>query len=128
MAANKEVTTSVSDSCKTSDLTRGMRAVFLWYLPTAALLVGLTLPSARVWLWIPSFLVMGIACLANAARCGRWHCYFTGPVFLLAAAYVAVATLRIVPMFPSVLLVVVLLLVMVAYVAEIPLGKFRSQR
>lgn len=24
----------------------------------------------------------GIACLVNAARCGRTHCYFTGPYYL----------------------------------------------
>jgi len=25
---------------------------------------------------------MGIGCLLNAKRCGRLHCYFTGPFFL----------------------------------------------
>ena len=25
---------------------------------------------------------MGVACVANAARCGRTHCYLTGPFFL----------------------------------------------
>lgn len=28
---------------------------------------------------------MGGACVANASRCGRIHCYVTGPFFLLAA-------------------------------------------
>ena len=29
--------------------------------------------------------VMGLACLVNAARCHRLHCYITGPYFLLLA-------------------------------------------
>jgi len=28
---------------------------------------------------------MGGACLVNAVRCGRLHCYVTGPFFLLGA-------------------------------------------
>ena len=28
---------------------------------------------------------MGIACLVNAARCRRLHCFLTGPFFLLLA-------------------------------------------
>lgn len=35
--------------------------------------------------------VMGFACLANAARCRRMHCYFTGPYFLLLALGAGVA-------------------------------------
>jgi hypothetical protein len=28
---------------------------------------------------------MGVTCIANATRCGRTHCYFTGPFFLIMA-------------------------------------------
>jgi len=28
---------------------------------------------------------MGVTCLANAARCGRIDCFFTGPFFTLGA-------------------------------------------
>jgi hypothetical protein len=28
---------------------------------------------------------MGLACVVNALRCGRIHCYLTGPFFLLMA-------------------------------------------
>jgi hypothetical protein len=28
---------------------------------------------------------MGIACLINARRCGRLHCFVTGPLFLAGA-------------------------------------------
>jgi hypothetical protein len=30
--------------------------------------------------------VAGTGCLVNASRCGRFHCYFTGPLYLLGAA------------------------------------------
>ena len=28
---------------------------------------------------------MGTVCLLNASRCGRIHCYFTGPFFIVGA-------------------------------------------
>src|SRR3989442_15948432 len=37
-------------------------------------------------IWTLAFTVMGIACVVNAVRCGRVHCYFTGPFLLLLAA------------------------------------------
>ncbi len=69
---------------------------------------------------------MGIACLANAARCGRVHCYITGPLFLLAAAYVVLAEFHVIPMRPGVFLDVVLLLIVLACLAELPLGRYRK--
>lgn len=41
---------------------------------------------------------MGAACVANAARCGRMHCYFTGPFFLLLAAISLLHGLEIIPL------------------------------
>lgn len=35
--------------------------------------------------WTVAFTVGAAGCLANARRCGRLHCYFTGPLYLLAA-------------------------------------------
>ncbi len=32
-----------------------------------------------------AFLWMGLACVMNAARCGRLHCFISGPVFLAGA-------------------------------------------
>jgi hypothetical protein len=73
-------------------------AVFLWCLPVVALIVGSYWQKGRLLLWIPAFLVMGAACLANAARCGRVHCYITGPLSLLAIVYVVLAEFHLVPM------------------------------
>ena len=57
-----------------------------WGLPSAALVCSLFVESPwRAWIWVPSLFWMGGACLVNAIRCGRTHCYFTGPFFLLMA-------------------------------------------
>jgi hypothetical protein len=72
-------------SCSQRDLVGGWWAVLLWFAPTALILIGALLPSARAVLWIPSFAVMGMACLVNARGCGRLHCFVTGPLFLAAS-------------------------------------------
>jgi len=57
----------------------------VWGIPKAMVIVGLFLPAHRAWLWIPAFTVAGAACLYNARGCGRLHCRFTGPLFLVCA-------------------------------------------
>ena len=51
-----------------------------------------TWPIALVW--------MGTACLANARRCGRTHCYLTGPFFLVMAMAVLLHGYGLVPLGP----------------------------
>ncbi|HBP87811.1 MAG TPA: hypothetical protein PKK23_14670 [Nitrospirales bacterium] len=59
---------------------------FLWGLPGALLIVGVFVdPFTRTIMWTGALLWKGVACVVNAARCGRTHCYFTGPYFLLLA-------------------------------------------
>ncbi len=113
-------------SCQAKDLTRGGMGLLLWCLPIAAVVVGSSWTRARPWLWIPAFLIMGIACLANAARCGRMHCYFTGPLLLFAAVYVVLAEFHLVPMRPGIFLDVVILLTVLGFLAELPLGRYRK--
>lgn len=43
-------------------------------------------------------LFMGGACLANARRCRRTHCRYTGPFLILMAAIVALYALGFVPL------------------------------
>jgi hypothetical protein len=62
-----------------------------WGLPTALLILGTFTPAPiRTAVWAGALIWMGVACIANAARCGRTHCYLTGP-FFLAIAVVTVA-------------------------------------
>jgi hypothetical protein len=41
--------------------------------------------QARGVVWAACLGIMATGCLANARRCGRVHCYFTGPFLLLMA-------------------------------------------
>ena len=41
--------------------------------------------QGRAVAWAICLGVMAAGCLVNARRCGRMHCYFTGPFFILMA-------------------------------------------
>ncbi len=88
------------------------------------LVVGAFWSETRVWLWTPALLVAGTACLMNAARCGRLHCYFTGPLYLLAALATVLSGLRIVPLHWGWILAAVASGTALAYGLEVPLGKY----
>ena len=121
----------MSDCCSpnsaSNDLTAKKVACVLWCIPAALLLAGWHWPEGRVWLWIPALLVMGGGCLANATRCGRLHCYFTGPLYILAALYVALSVLGIVPLNPGLFLLIVLGASCMAFLLEIPLGRYKRR-
>lgn len=51
-----------------------------------------------VIVWPIVLTVMGLACLLNARRCGRTHCYVTGPFFLLLALVGLLYGLQVVPL------------------------------
>ena len=71
-------------STHSNDLVRRpLSFLALWGIPLALVLVGALWPGARVWLWVPADVIAGTGCLANASRCGRLHCFLTGPLFLL---------------------------------------------
>jgi hypothetical protein len=71
--------------CKATDLVGSRLGWIVWGIPSVLFVVGIASDAARAWLWVPSFVVAGAACLANASRCGRLHCFVTGPLFLLGA-------------------------------------------
>lgn len=63
-------------------------AFALFWLPGIAIASTASSSLGSHWrtvVWSASLTVMGAACVANAARCGRVHCYLTGPFFLLMA-------------------------------------------
>jgi hypothetical protein len=51
----------------------------------------------RTILWSSALSIAGTACLINAFRCGRVHCYFTGPFYLLMAVLSLLYGLGILP-------------------------------
>jgi hypothetical protein len=79
--------TTPADACgsRGRDLACGRSAIALWCVPAIALLIPVASDLARAWIWTTALTVMGIACLVNVRRCGRLHCYITGPVFMVGA-------------------------------------------
>jgi len=110
-----------------NDLTAKKAAWLLWYIPAAVVLLGSFWARGRPWLWIPAFLVMGGGCLANANGCGRLHRYFTGPLYILAALYVALSTLGLVRLNPGLFLLIVFGASCVAVCLEMPFGRYRRK-
>lgn len=120
--AGRQTTTGTS-----GDLTCGPAALWLWRVPTLMIVAGAFWPAGRFWLWIPAFLVAGGACLVNARRCGRVHCYATGPLYLGAAAYLLLALLEMVPFRFGWILAIVVGMSLLAHAAERPLGRYRER-
>ncbi len=124
---SKVMTVEPAKCSKADDLVGRKWGIWLWCVPTLALVLGLSWNVARPWLWIPAFLVMGAGCVVNARRCGRLHCYMTGPIFLLAAVYVILAEVNVVPLRPNVFALIVLGTAALACLAELHLGRYAGR-
>lgn len=73
------------------DWARSPRGYLLaWGIPTIALIGAAYLaPGPRAAVWIAALVWMAAGCLANARRCGRVHCRYTGPYYLALTVPVA---------------------------------------
>ena len=63
-------------------------AFALFCLPAIAIAVTGRADFGEGWrtvVWTAALGTMGTACIANAVRCGRLHCYMTGPFFVAMA-------------------------------------------
>jgi hypothetical protein len=68
-----------------------------WGVPTIAMITAIWLAvHAKTLIWAVSLIWMGGACLMNARRYSRTHCYFTGPFFLIMSVAVLLHGLAIV--------------------------------
>lgn len=76
----------MSEACSQSDLVHRRIAWVVWEIPAVLLVVGGFIgPGVQTLLWPLALVIMGARCMVNAARCGRLHCYMTGPLYLIAA-------------------------------------------
>ncbi|HEY1773611.1 MAG TPA: hypothetical protein VGH91_10520 [Gammaproteobacteria bacterium] len=67
------------------DLLRGT-GLLLWGVPVAVLALSAHMGGLYPTIaWPLALVFMGAVCLVNARRCGRLHCFLTGPFFLLMA-------------------------------------------
>ncbi len=80
------------------DLARGRTAWLVFGVPALAILISGWLNLAIPVVWPLAQIWMGGACLLNARRCGRVHCYLTGPFFLIMAAASLAHGLQVVPL------------------------------
>lgn len=80
---------STAAECKSRDiLSRPALAFLVFWLPAIAIGAAGTSHISDAWrtaVWTVALGVMGVGCIVNARRCGRVHCYATGPFFLLMA-------------------------------------------
>ena len=67
-----------------------------WVLIIASGYLGGNLVRTAAWTF--GFAVMGTTCLVNARGCRRRHCFYTGPLFLLAALASLLYGLSILPL------------------------------
>jgi hypothetical protein len=95
IAAARQTTTDG----RRNDWASGWRGLLLWGAPISILLAASGLPERYlVVIWPVVLTFMGAACLANARRCGRVHCYATGPFFLILAAVALLYGLGAIPL------------------------------
>lgn len=79
-------------------------ATLLWGVPTCVILAGFVLSSPlNQILWVLSYAVMGLGCVANTRACHRVHCHFTAPWFLLIAIVLALGLISVQALAPGVL-------------------------
>lgn len=75
--------------------------VVAWGLPSLAIIAGSLLDEpARIAIWAGALIWMGSACLMNARRCGRTHCRFTGPFYLMMIIPVSLHGFGLLPLGP----------------------------
>ena len=68
------------------DLVARPWALGIWYGLALFALLGLLLRDLRPFIWTASFGVSGLLCVVNAVRSRRFHCMYTGPIFLAGVA------------------------------------------
>ena len=86
----------------------------------------------RTIVWTLSLTIMGGACAVNAMRCGRIHCYLTGPFFLLMAVVALLYGVGVVPFgakgWNLIGLTILVGAVALCCLPELILGKYREGR
>lgn len=95
----------------------------IWGSAVLLFLLAGQFPAVQDWLYCAGFLIAGGACLVNATRCGRRHCYFTAPAFLFAAVYLGLSGLHVVAMNQNVITAVVVV-ALLGCVSEHLLGRY----
>ena len=118
------------------DILSSWRLAFFWFgLPVIAILVIGNLGFGAGWrtfVWTAALSIMGAACIVNTVRCGRIHCYITGPFFLLMALVTLLYGLGLVPLggngWNLISLTILGGAIVLCCLPELFLGKYRKSR
>jgi hypothetical protein len=80
-------------------LRRPVGIIFWWGIPIAlgvsTNFLGLSLTQTAA-IWAGSFAWMGTGCTLNARRCGRRHCYISGPLLWLGGIAAGLVALQVI--------------------------------
>lgn len=116
-------------------LSNPLLAFVLFWLPAIAIVgTGLSAVPAgwRTAVWTGALAIMGAACLANAVRCGRVHCYITAPFFLVMAVVTLLYGLRVLPLgangWNTIGLTILVGAIALTCLPELLFGKYRRDR
>ncbi|MGH9646291.1 MAG: hypothetical protein ACRD4E_05680 [Bryobacteraceae bacterium] len=129
----------VSSEQNPADWTRHpVSALVGWCLPIALgaissnlLPASLKAGAAPAFIWAAAFAWMGAACLLNARRCHRLHCYFSGPILLGATLIAGLIGFGIVPFGRhglDILTWITFGLVLLTFVPELIFGRYARTR
>lgn len=93
---------SGSTTCESRDiLSSPWRSLVVFGVPVVAMVVAGSSAFSGSWrtiVWTVALGIMGAACTVNAVRCGRVHCYITGPFFSVMALTTLLYGLGILPL------------------------------
>ena len=121
-----------SNACEQNDWCRNMTTcVIAWGIPIAGLILSSSL--VRDWMaivWPVSLVWMGTACLLNGRRCGRRHCYTTGPFFFVMALASALHGFGVIDLGPTgwnwISTITIVGGIALTWVPELIFGRYRS--
>lgn len=130
MLAGTEMHNPESDAGRARDWTAQFASRLIWWVLPALLIVAAS--SFRLSLMHTGFVFaggfawMGTGCALNAWRCGRLHCYFTGPVLWLGATGTMLAGFRVLSGAHDLNYSIygTIALVVVSYIPEVLWGKY----
>jgi hypothetical protein len=123
-------------ACRSRDLLSNFWSQGLFFcLPAVAIVVtGISVfgNSIRTIVWTAALVLLGTACSINAARCGRIHCYLTGPFFLVMAAVTLLYGVGVLPLgghgWNVIGLTILIGAIVLGCLPEIFFGKYRVGR
>lgn len=105
--------------------------VAIYWVPALVLVVSGFVDVDQTWrtvIWAVALTTMATGCIVNAVRCGRVHCYVTGPFFLIVAVVVLVLGLSPAPLGPrdwnTIALTVLVGALVLRFVPEMFFGRY----